>query len=268
MPKTIRQQLAGDQPWVCWAKVLAAFCAMHYLSHAPQSLREVFITGGIPPLNCHTDAIYRATYPVWLQRTACITSVTQRMWRACAASWTTAQPRCGAPGGGRLTARRFLQLGLGLGMSDGWETLHYLLEEAFVHNAQGVEVMNWNFLHHVNSTRALTQPALRGAARGLLHPGQCQCLVRAPVVGRVSGVWPGWNRPCAFHGRDGLPLDVRRLCPAAPRFKECAELLAHKADWPQLYDAQRLRANTVPAAAAVYYDDMYVHREFSEKLPG
>ena len=27
----------------------------------------------------------------------------------------------------------------------------------------------------------------------------------------------------------------------------------------------RLRQNTVPVAAAVYYDDMYVHREFSEE---
>ena len=34
-------------------------------------------------------------------------------------------------------------------------------------------------------------------------------------------------------------------------------------DWPRLYDQDRLRANEVPAAAAVYYDDMYVPLQFS-----
>ena len=42
-------------------------------------------------------------------------------------------------------------------------------------------------------------------------------------------------------------------------------MLAHTAAWPQLYDVEQMRQNTVPVAAAVYYDDMYVHREFSEE---
>ena len=32
-----------------------------------------------------------------------------------------------------------------------------------------------------------------------------------------------------------------------------------------LYDVARLSQNSVPTAAAVYFDDMYVHREFSEE---
>ena len=32
-----------------------------------------------------------------------------------------------------------------------------------------------------------------------------------------------------------------------------------------LVDIEVLRRNTVPAAAAVYYDDMYVERQFSEQ---
>jgi hypothetical protein len=34
-------------------------------------------------------------------------------------------------------------------------------------------------------------------------------------------------------------------------------------DWPALYDPARLAANDVPAAAAVYFNDMYVPTEFS-----
>jgi hypothetical protein len=53
--------------------------------------------------------------------------------------------------------------------------------------------------------------------------------------------------------------------PQLQPLKEAAELIAKKTDWPALYDVGRLRKNRVPIAAVVYYDDMYVHREFSEE---
>jgi hypothetical protein len=49
------------------------------------------------------------------------------------------------------------------------------------------------------------------------------------------------------------------LCP----LREAAGILAERDDWPPLYDPSRLAANEVPAAAAVYYNDMYVDRELS-----
>lgn len=39
-------------------------------------------------------------------------------------------------------------------------------------------------------------------------------------------------------------------------FKEVAHLLAHKEDWPNLYDIESLKGNDVPVAAACYYEDM------------
>jgi hypothetical protein len=44
-----------------------------------------------------------------------------------------------------------------------------------------------------------------------------------------------------------------------------AEILAEYEEWPRLYDVDVLAANRVPCAAAVYYDDMYVERAFSEE---
>jgi hypothetical protein len=46
--------------------------------------------------------------------------------------------------------------------------------------------------------------------------------------------------------------------------REAAELLAEH-EWPRLYDAERLRENEVPVAAAVYAEDPYVERAFSEE---
>jgi hypothetical protein len=53
--------------------------------------------------------------------------------------------------------------------------------------------------------------------------------------------------------------------PQLKPLKDAAEILAQDASWPRLYDVDRLAKNSVPVAAAVYYDDMYVHREFSEE---
>jgi hypothetical protein len=47
--------------------------------------------------------------------------------------------------------------------------------------------------------------------------------------------------------------------------KAAADILAATPAWPSLYDLETLRHNTVPVAAVVYYDDMYVHREFSQE---
>ena len=46
--------------------------------------------------------------------------------------------------------------------------------------------------------------------------------------------------------------------PALAPLRDAAELLAEREGWPPLYDPARLAANEVPAAAAVYHDDMYV----------
>jgi hypothetical protein len=47
--------------------------------------------------------------------------------------------------------------------------------------------------------------------------------------------------------------------------KEAAETLAKYEDWSRLYDKSVLQANTVPCAATIYYNDMYVERTLSEE---
>ena len=59
-----------------------------------------------------------------------------------------------------------------------------------------------------------------------------------------------------------LPALVRGDRSVAP-LAETAELLAAYDGWPALYDPDRLAANTVPVAAAVYHEDMYVDHALS-----
>jgi hypothetical protein len=51
--------------------------------------------------------------------------------------------------------------------------------------------------------------------------------------------------------------------PVLRPLRQAADILAERDDWPPLYDPARLAANEAPAAAAVYYNDMYVDRELS-----
>ena len=53
------------------------------------------------------------------------------------------------------------------------------------------------------------------------------------------------------------------LDPALRPLRAAADLLAEREGWPPLCDPARLAGNEVPAAAAVYYDDMYVPAELS-----
>jgi hypothetical protein len=47
--------------------------------------------------------------------------------------------------------------------------------------------------------------------------------------------------------------------------RDVAELLAQDERWPVLYDPAQLARNTVPGAAAIYAEDMYVPRALSEQ---
>lgn len=264
--EAIRRELVGEAPWSVLGQSFGGFCALHYLSHAPQGLREVFITGGIPPLARHTDDVYRATYPRvadknrrYYQRYPDDVERVRRIVDHLQTHTVT------LPGGGNLSARRFLQLGLGLGMSDGFETLHYLLEEAFVAGPNGTSALNWNFLHHIEQQQSFDTNPLYA----VLHEAcYTQGYASAWSAHRLLAEFPDFALdgpgPVLFTGEMVYPWmcdDYAQLRP----LKACADILAHKSDWPVLYDPQRLGANTVPVAAAVYYDDMYVHREFSEE---
>ena len=60
--------------------------------------------------------------------------------------------------------------------------------------------------------------------------------------------------------------------PVLAPLAEAGEILAQRDTWAPLYDEATLRACDVPGAAAVYYDDMYVPRQFSmqtaDAIPG
>ena len=81
-----------------------------------------------------------------------------------------------------------------------------------------------------------------------------------------------WDSPEAERAADQRPAFTGEMIypwmfddyPALAPLREAADLLAQDASWPMLYDPVKLAANRVPAAAAIYAEDMYVPRVYSE----
>src|SRR4051794_14644357 len=141
--EAIRTELGVDR-WSILGQSFGGFCAMTYLSHAPEALREALVTGGFAPVGRHVDDVYRATYERILDRNhAYYARYPQDRARVRALVERLDAEHFTLPTGDRLTARRFRQAGNLLGMSDGAEELHALVElpadsPGFRHDVQDV----------------------------------------------------------------------------------------------------------------------------------
>ncbi len=246
----IRREL-GIERWSVLGQSFGGFCVTTYLSFAPDALREAFLTGGLPVLGPRIDEVYARTYARVLERS-------HRYYERYPADRERVlrlheQIEGGdglvLPSGDLLTWARFRQLGRILGMSDGAEKLHYLLElpsdsPAFLHDADTNGTFARNPLYAVLHEASWADGgATRWSAERML-----------PEAYHAPELFTG------EHVYRGMFEDFAGLAP----LREAADLLAER-DWPRLYDPDVLAQNDVPVAAAIYVNDMYVERVFSEE---
>jgi pimeloyl-ACP methyl ester carboxylesterase len=250
----LRERVAGGRPWETLGQSYGGWVTMSYLSLAPEGLDACYVTGGLPGLTATADEVYARTYP----RVAAKNAAYYRRYPDDALVVRRIANHLEShvvelPDGDRLSTRRLRLIGNAFGMSDGYEQVHWLLDEAF-HGDELSDV----FLHGVE--------ALTGHVEGPLFALQ-EYLYGQPGSGASN--WAA-ERALAQHPdfaehRDPLHLigemfyrwmfdEVRALRP----FAGAADLLASYDEWAPLYDLDRLAANEVPVFAAVYFDDMYV----------
>ncbi|WP_335936183.1 alpha/beta fold hydrolase [Streptomyces sp. PTD5-9] len=260
--ETIRPRLTGGAPWTVLGQSFGGFCAVRYLSAAPEGLGAVLITGGLPSLDAHADDVYRAAYPRVERKVAAhYARYPQDVERARRITAHLAEHRPESAGH-RLTPEAFQSLGIMLGGGSGSHQLHYLLENAFVRTPRGPELSD------------AFQEAVRAATSFAGHP--LYALMHEAIYAqderptawsaeRIRTEFPRFDAAAALNG-DGPVLFTGETAhpwhfdvdPALRPLRETAELLAARTDWAPLYDPARLAANEVPVAAAVYHDDMYV----------
>jgi pimeloyl-ACP methyl ester carboxylesterase len=246
----IRTSLLGDVPWSVLGQSFGGFCVVSYLSFAPHGLCEALITGGLPGLSATADDVYRAMYPRVAARNAehyanypddegLVISIAERL----------AEGDIRLPDGAPLTVEAFQSLGRMLGAAAGSHRLHYLLEAG----ADLSQAWLYEVQRHLSFAGGPLYAVLHEAcyAQGTATRWAAQ-RVRAEF-GEFSPV----AKPLLFTGEMIYPWMLGDD-PVLRPMRDAADILADRDDWPVLYDPSRLAANEVPAAAAVYFDDMYV----------
>ncbi|MEV7456079.1 alpha/beta fold hydrolase [Pseudarthrobacter oxydans] len=257
----VRDALGAD-PWTVYGQSYGGFCALTYLSFAPQGLREVLVTGGLAPLAGPADDVYRATfqrvaarnaeYFAWYPEDRAAVERIARHLRHITEY---------LPDGGALTVERFQMVGAFLGGNTRVDSLHHLLEDAFTETAAGPRLSD-AFLDQVQGIVSRRSNPLYALMHESIY-GQGQATGWA--AWRVLDEYPEFKpdaEPLLLTGEMVYPWYFEQD-PALQPLRGVAELLAAKDDWKQLYDRGQLAANTVPVAAAVYSDDIYVDRKLS-----
>ncbi|XP_020399214.1 uncharacterized protein [Zea mays] len=249
------------------------FCAVTYLSFAPEGLKSVLLTGGLPPLGepCTADTVYRACFKqVQQQNEKYYKRYPQDIQVVHEVIRYLSESEGGGvllPSGGRLTPKMLQCLGLsGLGFGGGFERLHYLLERVWdpVLVAGAKKRISYYFLKEFEMWLDFDQNPLYA----LLHESiYCEGSSSKWSAEKIHGEYGSLfdpikateeGRAVYFTGEMVFPCMFDDI-PALRDLKEAACLLAEKEDWPPLYDVSVLNNNKVPVAAAVYYEDMFVN---------
>jgi len=163
---------------------------------------------------------------------------------------------------GFMTARRFMQLGIGFGFHGGFDNIHDIVLRA------DNDLTLFGHLTRPTVARIEGQlPFDDAIIYSILHESiYCQ---RKPSNWSAHRIWKeneellhipkiaSGEKPLYFTGEMIFPWmfdDYSELT----RIKEQAEIVAQFDDWPMLFDRTQLARNEVPVYAAAYYEDMFV----------
>lgn len=258
----IRKEI-GSEPWTVFGQSYGGFCALTYLSFAPEGVKEALITGGLGPLTGPADQVYEATFDRLISRNAEYFGkypgdrdiVTRIMRHVVSVSEFL-------PTGERVTPERIQMLGNYFGGNTRIDALHYLLEDAFVKTVDG-ERLSDSFLEQLSGqVSRMSNPLYALMHESIYVQGQPSNWAAARVLREHPAFHPDADEPL-LTGEAVYPWYFDQD-PALVPLKELAEVIAQRTEgWGPLYDLDQLAQNTVPAAAAVYSDDIYVDRNIS-----
>ncbi|MDJ0315122.1 alpha/beta fold hydrolase [Arthrobacter sp. H35-D1] len=258
----IRAEL-GSGPWSIFGQSYGGFCALTYLSFAPEGVREALFTGGLGPLSGPADQVYNATFVRLRSRNSEYFSKypQDRAILARVLAHVADVPEL-LPTGERLSPERVQMLGNFLGGNTRFDALHYVLEDAFIDTPDGVRLAD-SFLAAVAAqvSRA-ANPLYALMHESIYVQGTASNWAAERVLAGLPDFRPDATEPL-LTGEMVYPWYFEQD-PALVPLRELADVLAARtAGWGALYDAGQLGRNQVPAAAAVYTNDIYVDRDIS-----
>ncbi len=247
----------GGRRWATIGQSYGGWLTLTYLSMFPEALTASLVMGGLASLHPSAAEVYRRTFPRMLaknrayeQRYPGDTATISRLADVLAAEDVR------LPDGDRLTVPRLQFLGNVFGMQHGFERVHWLIDEALTGTGGRPSDA---FLAEAQSRSDFADGPLWAALQESLYgdPESGPTAWAADAeLGRHPELAPD-ARPLRFTGEAMFRWmfdDIRLLKPFAP----AVDALAQRTDWSPIFDRERLAANEVPVAAAVYFDDLYV----------
>jgi len=250
------------------------FCILTYLSTAPDSIDKAFFTVGLAPVGVEVDDVYRATYKRLQKRNRMYYNrYPMDVARMRDIVKHLQENKVLLPSGALLTPRRFQQLGMMLGSASGMESLHWLIEGAWdgsglsysflkaVENAQSFDSNPIYWILH----EAIYMDGEGKASEWSAHRIHEEAKQFEPLFATDPSQTPE-DTPVYLTGEMVYPWMAGPDYPTLNNIKETAEILAYKKDWGNIYDIETLKDTKVKCAALISYEDMYVEKEFSEKI--
>ncbi|MFF4987840.1 alpha/beta fold hydrolase [Streptosporangium saharense] len=254
----IRRALVGDRPWETLGQSYGGFITLTYLSTAPEGLAACYVCGGLAGLAASAEEVYSRTYPrVRAKAERFFARYPGDSARLDAIADRLRESEVRLPDGDVLSVRRLQSMGMCLGMSDGAEYLHWVLDEAWT----GGELSDLFRYEVMTATGFVGNPLYAVMHESIYAQGAATAWAAHRLL---PPEFAEDARPLLPTGEMIYPWMFEEIAALRP-FRGAAEILAADDSWPNLYDPVRLAANRVPVAAAVYYDDMYVDEGLSTR---
>jgi pimeloyl-ACP methyl ester carboxylesterase len=267
--EALRRHLLGDLPWSVLGQSYGGFCVWTYLGRAPHGLTAGYVTGGVPPLGAPPEDVYRATHRALDRRIADLDAAHPRVREVLSdVAYHLERVEERLPTGERLTPARLQSIGIVLGGAGGIDALAHLVDDAW---ALPGRRLSDTFLAGVAGIVSFAANPLYALLHEAIYAEDGMVTRWAAQRVRDELALPDH----AVRDPDGaqrLPLTGEMIYPSAvgadpalAPLAETAELLAQRVWTEPLYDRRRLAANTVPVAARVYTQDMFVDPDLSRR---
>ncbi|KAJ2904708.1 Proline iminopeptidase [Zalerion maritima] len=266
--------------WSIFGQSFGGFVSLTYLSFFPRSLTEVFLTGGLAPINRRADEVYKKTMVKVTQRNEAYYAKYPEDREAIfhLTSFLRKNAPIALPAGGTLTPERFMTVGIVLGAHGGLDTLHGMVVKMQA---------------DIDQVGFLTRPTLASLEQmNSLDNNPLYAVLHEPIYNYAPGVSSNWSahrvmlndvrfswlhnpeqlggphkkyeQELYFSGEMIFPFHFDTY-PELQKMKEVAEILAKATDWGELYHLPTLEHNTVPVYAASYINDMYVDYDLAKE---
>lgn len=274
----IRYQLIGDDKWSIVGQSYGGFCSFTYLSHYPDSIKESFITAGVPPVNHGPDDVYTATYKRSKERNAHFyKKYPQDIVKVKTILKYLKYNKVTLPDSGNLSVERFQQLGQTFGGKGGTDNLHSLITH-FDNDLKLYGEPNYKTLLTVQTSISFDSNIMYALFQESIYCDGNNHAVNSSNWSAERLRYSSENfqfvydenseEPTYFTGEmvfKSMYDDYVELRP----FKKLAYALHANTVWPKLYDTKVLKKLTfkdLPIVGSLYYNDLYVDFELSTKV--